>query len=224
MTFKKKKYEVIRGAIKKSVAEFVMGYFLLKRQVAETLFNKGYISPFCTEWGVWHDEQVPNTYGHYADVAMETFLIILQPLLEKKTGLKLSPTYTYARIYKKGDILKRHKDRYSCEISCTLNLGGTAWPIFINSNFKEGHAYGKFIGQHRTQNYSPSKSRGTKITLGMGDLLLYSGCELEHWREPFDGEYCVQVFLHYNKARGSKAKVNRFDRRLHLGLPEYFIK
>ena len=26
--------------------------------------------------------------------------------MEKKTGLKLYPAYTYARIYKKGDVLK----------------------------------------------------------------------------------------------------------------------
>ena len=45
------------------------------------------------------------------------------PIMEKKTGLKLHPTYSYARIYKAGDImLKRHKDRFSCEISTTLNL------------------------------------------------------------------------------------------------------
>ena len=25
---------------------------------------------------------------------------------------------------KKGDVLHRHKDRYSCEISTTVNLGG----------------------------------------------------------------------------------------------------
>ena len=54
------------------------------------------------------------------------------PKMQKETGLELIPTYSYARIYKKGDILKRHKDRPSCEISTTLNLGGDPWPIFID--------------------------------------------------------------------------------------------
>jgi hypothetical protein len=58
--------------------------------------------------------------------------------MEKQTGLKLIPTYSYARIYKKGDILHRHKDRFSCEISTTLNLGGDSWPIYIEPNPKMG--------------------------------------------------------------------------------------
>ena len=54
--------------------------------------------------------------------------------MEKLTGLKLYPAYTYARIYKKGDdVLKRHKDRFSCEISTTMNLGGDDWPIYLRA-------------------------------------------------------------------------------------------
>jgi hypothetical protein len=52
--------------------------------------------------------------------------------MEKHTGIKLSETYSYARIYKEGDVLARHKDRYSCEISTTLNLGGEPWPIYLD--------------------------------------------------------------------------------------------
>ena len=43
--------------------------------------------------------------------------------------------------------------------------------------------------------------------------------DLEHWREPFEGEKCVQVFLHYNKARGNK---NLYDNRPALGLPSWY--
>ena len=50
--------------------------------------------------------------------------------MNKETSLKLSPTYSYARIYNKGAILQKHKDRYSCEVSTTLNLGGDMWPIY----------------------------------------------------------------------------------------------
>ena len=28
---------------------------------------------------------------------------------------------------------------------------------------------------------------GIKVDLKPGDMLLYSGCELEHWRDPFPG-------------------------------------
>jgi hypothetical protein len=136
--FKKDRFTVIEKAIDPKIANFVYNYFLMKRQVARTMFDERYISPFTTEFGVWNDKQVPNTYSHYSDIAMETLLLLVQPVMEKQTSLKLIPTYSYARIYKKGDILHRHKDRFSCEISTTLNLGGDPWPIYIEPNPKMG--------------------------------------------------------------------------------------
>jgi len=117
MSFKKNKYTVLKKAISPELAAFVYKYFLNKRNVASFLFDTKYISPFTEYWGVWNDEQVPNTYSHYSDLAMETLLQEVKPIMEKHTSIKLSPTYSYARIYKNGDILARHKDRYSCEIS-----------------------------------------------------------------------------------------------------------
>ena len=61
---------------------------------------------------------------------------------------------------------------------------------------------------------------GTKVDLNVGDMLIYSGCELEHWREPFEGNVCVQTFLHYNNANGQYAHTNRFDKRPMLGIPK----
>ena len=90
-----------------------------------------YISPFTGGMGSYDDEQIPNTYSHYADLAMETLMLKCCHKWKKTTGLKLYPAYTYARIYKKGDILNRHKDRFSCEISTTMNLGGDDWPIYL---------------------------------------------------------------------------------------------
>jgi len=50
-------------------------------------------------------------------------------------------------------------------------------------------------------------------------MLVYSGCELEHWREPFEGQVCGQVFLHYNHRNGPFAEKNKFDKRPLLGVP-----
>jgi len=163
--------------------------------------------------GTWSDQQVPNTYSHYGDSVMETLLVKVLPVMAKETGLQLIPTYSYARIYKKGDILKRHKDRPSCEISTTLNLGGDPWPIFIDSTGAD-----TVIDEHK-QIHKPNAPEGTKILLEVGDMLVYSGCELEHWREPFEGTTCGQVFLHYNHVNGPFAENNRFDKRPMLGLP-----
>ena len=215
MSFKKNKYIVIREAVPKDIAEFVYNYFLLKRTVTRTLFDQRYLSQFTEEWGTWSDAQVPNTYSHYADIAMETLLMRTLPIMEKKTGLKLNPTYSYARIYKPGDVLHRHKDRFSCEISTTLNLGGDPWCIYLESKKNVGIADGKKITVS-------SNNKGTKIFLNPGDMLVYRGMELEHWREKFQGNDCCQVFLHYNDQKSKEAEKNIYDRRKHLGLPDWF--
>ena len=205
MSFKKNKYIVIKQAIDKNLALFLYNYFYMKRQVLDTCLNERYISPFETLLGEYEkaDQQIPNTYSSYSDIAIETLMLKCQPDMEKATGLKLYPAYTYARIYKKGDELKRHKDRFSCEISTTMNLGGNSWPIYLEPSGKEG-------------------MKGVKIDLKPGDMLVYSGCELEHWREKFKGKDCVQVFLHYNNRKTPGSKDNMFDKRLHLGLPSWF--
>ena len=201
--FKENKYLVIKRVIPKELAEFCYDYFCNKRKVARLFFDARYISQFSVEWGVWNDEQVPETYSQYSDLVMETLLQKLKPLMEKETKLKLNETYSYARIYKKGDELKRHKDRYSCEISTTMHLGGDQWSIFLEPSGEEGKT-------------------GTEVKLEVGDMLIYSGCELEHWREKFEGENCGQVFLHYNDATKDTAEENKFDGRPFLGLPSWF--
>jgi hypothetical protein len=216
MNFNKNNFLVIKQAISSELANFIYNYFLMKRQVAKTLFDTRFISPFTTEWGVWNDEQVPNTYSHYSDIVMETLLLNVQPKMEKATGLKLNPTYSYARIYKKGDVLHRHKDRFSCEISTTLNLGGDDWPIYIEAKENVGTPDNGFP--------AITENKGSKVNLKPGDMLVYKGNICEHWREKFEGDDCAQVFLHYNdiNSKFGDAEKNKFDNRLHLGLPDFF--
>jgi len=205
MSFKKNKYQVIKGAVSKELADFCYRYFLNKRAVARYLFDKKYISQFTEYFGVWNDQQIPETYSHYADIVMETLLQKVKPIMEKESKVKLSETYSYARIYKKGDELKRHKDRYSCEISTTMHLGGDEWPIYLEPSGKEGQD-------------------GVEVNLKPGDMLMYRGCDLEHWRSAFKGQDCGQVFLHYNDASGKDVEKNKFDGRSLIGLPSYFKK
>ena len=141
--FKKKKYTVIRQAISKDLAAFVANYFSMQKQVYDTCKVARYFSPFETILGEYEapDAQIPNTYSQYGNIAMETLMLKCQPEMEKATGLKLYPAYTYARIYKKGDVLKRHKDRFSCEISTTMNLGGDDWPLYLEPDSSKGEKY-----------------------------------------------------------------------------------
>jgi len=203
--FKKDKYCIIRQAISKDLATFIYNYFLMKKQVYDTCIKERYISPYEVMTGYYEgaNEQIPHTYSCYSDIAIETLMLKCQPIMEKTTGLKLQPAYTYARLYKKGDVLKRHKDRFSCEISTTMNLGGDPWALYLEPSGKKG-------------------LKGIKVDLKPGDMLVYSGCELEHWRNKFKGKECIQVFLHYNNRKTPGAKENMFDKRPHLGLPSWF--
>ena len=225
MSFKKNKYTVIREAITKDLSEFIANAFRMNKQVYDTCVKYRYFSPFETILGDYSDQQIPNTYSSYSNIVMETLMLKCQPQMEKVTGLKLYPAYTYARIYKKGDILKRHKDRFSCEISTTMNLGGDDWPIYLDPTGQSSVIPG--VGEHgveESKRLIKNPNKGVKVNLNPGDMLVYRGCDLEHWREPFKGKECVQVFLHYNNQKTKGAKENMFDRRPHLGLPAWFKK
>ena len=198
--FEENKYVVVKDAISKELANFVNDYFLMKRKVVEQMKFTKVISPYVEYLGTWNDEQIPGTYSHYADFAMETLLKKLKPLMEKVTNRKLYENYSYARIYKYGDMLRRHIDRFSCEISTTLNLGGDPWPIYLDPTEGTGN-------------------EGVEVNLTPGDMLVYRGNILEHWRYAFTGNQCTQVFLHYNDVTTEGAEENKYDKRPFLGLP-----
>lgn len=192
--FNKNKYQVCKNMISKELANFVFNYLRMKKQ---TFYSLKRLRVDTRLLGTDGDPQAPGTYSCYSDIAMENLLTLIHDKLEKKTKLKLAPTYTYTRLYKNGDELKRHQDRFSCEISATLNLGGDLWPIYLeDANKKE-----------------------IKVKLNPGDLLIYRGIELPHWRKPFDGYMCGQVFLHYNNKATKGWDKNLFDNRPHLGYP-----
>jgi len=138
------------------------------------------------------DEQVPDTPALYGEHRMEELLVTMLPQIEEASGLSLYPTYSYLRVYKRGDVLARHRDRPACEISVSLNLGYEAdapWPLWI-----EGPAG---VSSHRMQ---------------PGDALLYHGIECDHWRDAFAGQRAAQVFLHYVDRNGLSAEW-KFDKR-----------
>ena len=207
------KYTVIRNAVSYDLANFCYNYFLLKRDAIRFMYDNNLIAENGLH-GTWEDEQVPGSYSIYADHVMETLLMKVLPEMKEKTGLNLVPTYSYARVYEHGAELKRHKDRPSCEISTTLNLGGDPWAIYLDPT-----GANNVIDEYKNI-HKPGAPEGVKIDLNPGDMLIYSGCELEHWRKPFEGKLCGQVFLHYNHADGPFAKSNLYDKRPLLGIPK----
>ena len=212
MSFKKNKYQVIRGAISKEIADIAYRYLQISAEADHWMLNNGVTHAGNKLVGNFNDPQVPNSYAKYGDRLMETLLVKTIDIMQKKTGLKLVPTYSYTRLYRTGNILRRHKDRPSCEISTTLCLGGDHWPIYLDPT-GEDCVIDEYKNIHK-----PGAPKGIEVNLKPGDMLIYSGCELEHWREPFQGKLCGQVFLHYNHADGPFAKSNLYDKRPMLGI------
>ena len=206
--FKKQNYVLIKQAVSKELATFLYNYFLIKNQVYDVVLKEKYISPFERILGCYEPQeggQVPGSYANYSDIAGDTLLLKTQGIVEKYTGMKLYPNYSYARNYKKGQELKRHVDRFSCEISTTIFLGGDDWPIYIDPT-------------------KGKNNKGKKFNLKPGDMIIYRGDILEHWREKFNGETCVQIFLHYTNVKSKGAQQNIYDSKPCVGLPSWFKK
>ena len=212
MSFKTKKYQVIRQALSKELANFIFNYMMLQRDAVDFMIKNNKVNPANPFIGTRADKQIPGAYSKYADWVMETLLMFMIPIMKAKTGMDLVPTYSYTRLYEKGNKLRRHKDRPSCEISTTLHLGGDPWPIFLDPSGQD------FVIDEFKEIHKPGAPKGVQVDLKVGDMLIYSGCELEHWRESFEGNICSQVFLHYNHATGPFAKTNLFDKRPMLGV------
>ena len=211
--FAKNKYLVIRNFLDSNTSGLLYQYCLAKTQQIDfkSTFDTENYDP---DWdGNFFDHQAPGCYSVYGDVLMDTVLAASRPAIEKYTGLELLPNYSYWRLYQKGIDLKRHKDRGSCEISITLCLGYNTsnlnqteyanydWPMFVETNEFEG-------------------TDSVPVNMKPGDMIIYRGCEVDHWREPFLGLNHAQVFLHYNDKNGPIP--NMYDGRPCIGVPKRF--
>ena len=168
--FKEKKYAILDSAVPVDICQNLSDYILKLVEDNKTV----------------KDVQCPLSESIYGDPMLDVLLEDVRPTLEKATGLKLIPTYSYARKYLPGDELKPHTDREACEISATLTLGyeGDLWPIHVSTDDKVENDIGK-------------------ILIDVGSMVVYRGMEINHWREPYtQGKWQCQVFLHYVDADG----------------------
>lgn len=136
-----------------------------------------------TNWTVSEDNKHEDgpCYASYGDPLMESLMLQKLPLMEKETGLKLFPTYSFLRVYTYGGFLAKHKDRPSCEISVSVMFGSDGkqeWPIFMD---------------------------GTPVVMKPGDAVIYLGIELEHFRLKYEGDFHAQAFIHYVDQNGPYA-------------------
>jgi hypothetical protein len=190
MSWEKEGYVVLKNAISEDVCKILADQFRILRDNFLHYGNGKFENS---------DAQVPNSFSYYGFYGFEALLQgSCKCLVEKETGLSVHPAYSYARIYYNNAEMKIHKDRPSCQISvtCCIDADQESWPIgFINR-----------------------KGEKVQIHQNAGDIIIYSGCELEHWRDEYKGDEQVQAFLHYVDANGPFSDFI-YDKRAMLGLP-----
>jgi hypothetical protein len=203
-------YVVIKNFIDSKMANLLYRYAINKVVRTDFLISNAREN-YCPKWdGEFGDEQIPIAYNCYGDTMMDTLLELSLDSMQAFTGLELSCNYSYWRFYQYNNELERHKDRDSCEISTTLCLGYNvnnvdkatypdyAWPMWIQDK------HGKEL----------------PVSLAPGDMIIYRGCDLDHWREPYMGLNHAQVFMHYNDLAGPFR--NKYDGRPILGIPKKY--
>ena len=215
MSLHDKKYIVVKKILSEELVKIYYDYMVNKERVCATLLDNRYINPFSKAYGFFNDPQAPGTYSLYGDLLFDNMMTHLKPRIEKETELELTEMYTYARNYRMRDELLRHKDRKSCEISGTINLGGDPWPIYIDPNPE----HGEFKKVNGVEKYISSGEKGVEVLLEPGDCMLYLGTKCEHWRDPLTDKSCSQVFLHYRETK--KITNDKWDKRLGPGMPNF---
>jgi hypothetical protein len=192
MSFSSDGYELIDNVISEETANLLSIEFNMLR---DNIFLNNNMDLSST--GFHNDIQVEKSFSWYGAYCFESLLLYVKPIVEKITGKKLHPTYSYARIYYSGAEMKIHKDRPSCQYSATMTIEVDEtgpWEIWMEN--LEG---------------------GTKpVIIPVGSMLVYCGDRLNHWRDEYKGKKQMQVFLHYVDADGQYAD-NIYDGRKILG-------
>jgi hypothetical protein len=179
------------------------GYVHLKNVLDEQSCKNltEYLKNLVNQQQTINDSQCPLSQAVHGAEQFDLLLEQLTPYFEEKSGLKLYPTYSYARLYnQQGEELKNHRDRPACEISATITLGfeGDVWSIYMGDQ--------------------ENKTNSSKIDMAIGDAVMYRGMDKYHWREPyFEGQWQAQVFLHYVDQNGPHAEW-KYDKRESLGI------
>lgn len=190
MDFENDGYKVIRNALHPEVVEYYKNETkLLEEELNNELKNKNIDKKY-----YYNDSLVEKALCRYGATFTESLLLHLKPLIELTVNKELYPTYSYLRIYYNGATLKKHKDRSSCEysISVCIKNDKEPWDLYFESN-----------------------DVITQIKLFEGDLVIYKGCEVPHWRNRYVGNEHIQFFLHYVDKNGKYADF-KYDKRENI--------
>ncbi len=190
--FEQRLYQIVRNSVSEDMCSLIDRQAEMVRKF--TYFNEGIDQ---SDTNYFSDNLCKNSFPLYGWSCTDALLQMLQPKIEEITKKKLLPTYSYMRIYYPGSDMRRHIDRPSCEYSASLCISNDPdpWELWVEN----------------------LEGRNLPILLYPGDMLVYSGVKLPHWRTPYQGNRQTQVFFHYVDEEG-KYKDFKYDCRQDLGI------
>jgi hypothetical protein len=179
-TFSKNKFVIVRNFLNPDLVKFLASYFQRAEGGIEAIFER--------DW---------TSLNAHSDACGDTVMYFIKPAIEENTGLELLPTYSFVRMYRKGDSLGRHKDGKQNQISCTMCIERDAdWPLGISDGDKD-HS----------------------VILEPGDAVIYQGYAVEHWRDKFSGNRQVQLITAFVEKGGKHDHLRYYSRGEPMYIP-----
>ena len=156
--FNRQQHVVVKGLLDPLLVKFLESYY---RQILGS--------------GGTHFRRDGTSLNGYGEACADVALYATREKIEAATGLKLNPGFSFVRLYRKGEKLRRHIDRGANEVNCTIQIyASKPWPLGVDVGGKD-----KIIDQE------------------CGDALIYKGLEIPHWRDKYDGDEHLQLILAY---------------------------
>tara|TARA_B100000902_G_scaffold123142_1_gene123162 strand:- start:5963 stop:6883 length:921 start_codon:yes stop_codon:yes gene_type:complete len=211
--FVKNRYVVLRDFLPKEMIRFAMDTWKADEQNGNLYTHHEkkditYKNPesskgkskggYCTPWGVALHGFIHNKLKDYID-------------------LDLRETYSFSRRYDRGSYLGSHTDRPSCEVSATLCLDyqtddSKPWKIWVRNDKNYAKVSAETVkNESQDLNHRERLKNNCKsISLEPGDILLYQGPNIPHWRDYLLGEYSYHIFVHFFNATSKMNQIDEF--------------
>lgn len=205
-------YYVLRQVIPKDIIDFCMNVWLHVEHNTKfsslplNKYNKREGSITTTLFG---QEASDISNGENCSVFGPALQHEVRKVLERYLDIPFCDTYSYQRQYHRGAFLPAHTDRISCELSTTMCLDFKTddkhpWKIWLR-NDDEYECQGRSSAMTEsypsiTQELPMAERRklGFKcLELWPGDLLIYLGPRVIHWRDRLVGDFSYHSFNHF---------------------------
>mgnify|MGYP005646221507 CR=1 FL=1 len=229
--FMKERYVILRDFLPKHMIRFAMDMWKADEENEDGYTSQEnrditFMNPdssigkskggYCTPWGIALHGYIHNKLKDYID-------------------LDLRETYSYTRKYVRGAYLGSHTDRASCEVSATLCLDyhtddNTPWKIWVRNDKNYAGEEAIIVKQEsQDMNHRDRVKNGCKaISLEPGDILLYQGPNIPHWRDHLLGEYSYHLFVHFFNASSWMSDISEFvvgpNHNNELSQPKYALE